>query len=67
MAILMSIHMSNQMYTAIILLGEMLAKKYDADPSAPDSCLAASLAGSWGRLSSRDASGDERGVLGAIP
>jgi hypothetical protein len=55
------------MYTAIILLEEMLAKKYDADPSAPDSCLAASLAGSWGRLSSRDASGDERGVLGAIP
>jgi AcrR family transcriptional regulator len=47
MAIRMSIHMSNQMYVAIILLREVLAKKYDADPSAPDSCLAASLAGSW--------------------
>jgi hypothetical protein len=47
MDIQMSIHMSNQMYTAIVLLREVLAKKSDADRSAPDGCLAASLVGSW--------------------
>lgn len=47
MDIQMSIHVSNQTYGILVLLRVVLAKKYDADPSAPDSCLAASLVGSW--------------------